>query len=189
MFLQSLPVKISNKCSILFSLKSPDHTTRSRKVLIAVKNLNYYEQLKLERISFVPPQRKGQSHSRQLFQALLAVGGSYWRRVVDTAPRIRWLHPPCLSLKRGSNKDLRNVENTFTFYKKPSPRIRINISGENYRSQNMYFHNWSVTSRPNWPSTLRIEVRESAMPLYTATQADFPLWYVLHERAEAAAAS
>jgi hypothetical protein len=53
----------------------------------------------------------------------------------------------------------------------------------------MYFHNWSVTSRPNWPSTLRIEVRESAVPLYTATQADFPLRYVLHEKAESAAAA
>lgn len=69
------------------------------------------------------------------------------------------------------------------------PRIRINISGENYRSQSMYFYNWSVTSRPNWPSTLRIEVRESAMPPYTATQADFPLRYVLHEKEEAAAAA
>jgi len=53
----------------------------------------------------------------------------------------------------------------------------------------MYFYNWSVTSRPNWPSTLRIEVRESAMPPYTATQADFPLRYVLHEKEEAAAAA
>ena len=46
-----------------------------------------------------------------------------------------------------------------------------------------------MTSRPNWPSALRIEVRESAMPLYTATEADFPLKYVFHEKAEAAAAS
>ena len=53
----------------------------------------------------------------------------------------------------------------------------------------MYCHNWSVTSRPNWPSTLQIEVRESAMPLYTATQADFPLRYVLHEKAEVPAVS
>jgi len=41
---------------------------------------------------------------------------------VDTAPCIHWLHPSCLCLKWGSNKNLRNVENTFTFYKKPSPQ-------------------------------------------------------------------
>jgi hypothetical protein len=70
---------ISSKCSIFLPFKSQDHTTHSKKVLIPVKILNWYEQLKWERIIFVALQKR-----RSVAQSQIIAGSHSGRWIMLT---------------------------------------------------------------------------------------------------------